>query len=246
VLAAAVSHAARFFRKLNPSRLIIDSEEIERTGADLRKESEVEFRARTLPSAATRYGVWWHEFASKVAWHLPPDAWQSIFNQYVIHSPDPSRSRNEWKLLMNCLSARLDFHSGKIFAEIPFFWRLDERSSLEGLIDLALFLPNPKRWFLLDWKTNQIQPQELEGLRAYYRPQIAGYWKAMGAMTNQPISAAIYSTVTGQLLLYDEKELTGEWERSRRLVAQQFGDQAEAGRRDKPNESFRQLEFEEW
>jgi ATP-dependent helicase/nuclease subunit A len=246
VLAAAAACAADHFCKLNPSRFIMVGDKIERTDADTRKEAEAEFRAQRLPSAATRYGVWWHEFVRKLAWNLQSDTWQAAFDQNVINSPDPGRSRNEWKLLMKCFSARADFHAGKTFAEMPFFWRFDERNSLEGVIDLALLLPDSKRWLLLDWKTNQIKPEELEGLCAYYRPQIATYWKAVGAMTNQPISAGIYSTVTGKLVFYEEKELTDEWKRLKTVIMQQFGTHAEDGGRDKPNEHFGQLEFGHW
>jgi ATP-dependent helicase/nuclease subunit A len=246
VLAAAATCAADFFRKLNPSRFIMVSEEIERSDAEIRKEAETEFRAQTLPSAATRYGVWWHEFVRKLTWNLQSDRWQAVFDQNVIQSPDPRRSRNEWKLLMKCFSAQPDFHAGKAFAEMPFFWRFDERSSLEGVIDLAVFLPDSKRWLLLDWKTNQIKPAELKDLCAYYRPQIATYWKAVGAMTNQPISAGIYSTVTGELVFYGETELTDEWKRLKTMVIQPFGTHTEDGGRDKPNERFRQLEFGAW
>ena len=245
-LAAAAMHAGDFFRKLNPSRFIIDGGEIEGTGADTRKEVEAEFRARTLPSAATRYGVWWHEFARNVAWNLQPDAWQVAFDQTVIHSPDPSRSRDEWKLLMKCFSARPDFYAGKAFAEMPFFWRFDERSSLEGVIDLAVWLPDLQQWLLLDWKTNQIKPEKLDELRVYYRPQIAAYWKAIAEMTKQPISAAIYSTATGQLIVYEQTELTHEWEHLKALVIQQFANQPNRDGRRKTNESFGQLEFGGW
>jgi hypothetical protein len=52
-------------------------------------------------------------------------------------------------------------------------------------------------------------------LGGHYRPQIAAYWKAVTAMTKQRVSAGIFSTATGQLVVYDQTELAKEWERLR-------------------------------
>jgi ATP-dependent exoDNAse (exonuclease V) beta subunit len=105
-----------------------------------------------------------------------------------------------------------------VHAEMPLFWRMDERGCLEGIVDLALFQPAEKRWFILDWKTNRIERDEVDKLRVTYRPQIAAYWKAVAEMTKQQVSAAIFSTATGQVIVYDEKELADEWERLRVLA----------------------------
>jgi ATP-dependent exoDNAse (exonuclease V) beta subunit len=102
---------------------------------------------------------------------------------------------------------------------MPFFLRMDEQKCLEGLIDVALFQPDEKKWFVLDWKTNRVERDELESLRAEYRPQIAAYWKAVTEMTKRPVSAGIYSTATGELIVYSENELTQEWERLSNLPA---------------------------
>ena len=101
---------------------------------------------------------------------------------------------------------------------MPFFWRMDEQKCLEGLIDAALFDSDEKKWFVLDWKTNRIEPDAIEKLRASYRPQIAAYWKAVAEMTKQPVSASIYSTATGKFIIYDPDELAREWERLRKLL----------------------------
>jgi ATP-dependent exoDNAse (exonuclease V) beta subunit len=90
---------------------------------------------------------------------------------------------------------------------------MGEHRSLEGMIDLALFRAEENRWFILDWKTNRIQRDEADKLRIHYRPQIAAYWMAVAEITKQPVTAAIYLTSTGQVLGYNEKELSEEWER---------------------------------
>src|SRR5262249_40682297 len=77
-------------------------------------------------------------------------------------------------------------------------------------------------WFILDWKTNRIDSDELDKLRVSYRPQIAAYWNAVTEMTRQTVAAGIYSTATGKVVGYDEKELTAEWDRLRNLQRDDF------------------------
>jgi ATP-dependent helicase/nuclease subunit A len=220
VLDVARSRGCEFFRQLNPSKLLTSHGEIERTDTESWKETELEFRARTVPSAATRYGVWWHECARNVPWNAQQSAWQRIFNENLERSPKPDRSRREWKLLSERLAARRDLFAGNILAEMPFLWRMNQHECLEGIVDLAVFDPWRKKWFLLDWKTNQIRPlpEEIGKLRLFYRPQMAAYWKAVSQMTGQPVSAAIYSTATGQFIFYDGEELAREWEQLRDLT----------------------------
>jgi ATP-dependent helicase/nuclease subunit A len=246
VFATAKSRAANFFRQLHPSSFIWEDADIERTGADAWKEAEIEFRAQTLPSAATRYGVWWHKFAQKMPWRSPLEDWRAAFEKNVLTSPDPARSKREWKLLSQYVSARRDFFSENIFAEMPFFWRMGESKCLEGIIDLALFHRAEKRWFVLDWKTNRIDTGEIDKLRAYYRPQIAAYWKAVMEMTNQAVGAGIYSTSTGQLVVYDEGELGDEWERLKAIATDEFAIEINRDERHQIRESFAQLEFRGW
>jgi ATP-dependent exoDNAse (exonuclease V) beta subunit len=102
---------------------------------------------------------------------------------------------------------------------MPFVWPMNEQNCLEGLIDLAVFHPAEKRWFILDWKTNRIRPlpDELDQLRIAYRPQITAYCKAVTEITKQPVGAGIYSTSTGKLIVYDEDELAKEWQRLKDL-----------------------------
>jgi ATP-dependent exoDNAse (exonuclease V) beta subunit len=245
VLGIATSRAADFFREIHPSNFISEAADIERTGAAW-KEAEIEFRAQTLPSPATRYGVWWHEFAQKIPWRLPPEDWRAAFEKNVLTSPDPARSKREWNLLNQHVSARRDFFGGNIFAEMPFFWRMDEGTCLEGIIDLVLFHPAEKKWFVLDWKTNRIERAEIGKLRADYRPQIAAYWKAVTELTKQQVGAGIYSTVTGELLAYDESELADEWARLKNIATDQFVVEINRDERDQIRQSNGQLEFGGW
>jgi ATP-dependent exoDNAse (exonuclease V) beta subunit len=120
------------------------------------------------------------------------------------------------------VSEHPEFFAGNTLAEMPFFWRIDGQNCLEGLIDLALFHPDEKEWFILDWKTNRIEPVEVDRLRVGYRPQIAAYWKAVTEMTRLTVAAGIYSTATGKVIAYDKKELAIEWDRLENLRPDHF------------------------
>jgi ATP-dependent exoDNAse (exonuclease V) beta subunit len=212
----ACRQAARFVHMIAPSKFA-QEQEIQPEATDAWIEIEPELRPPRVENAATRYGIWWHEFAQKIPWRSKRDAWQTAFEANLSDSPDPARSKREWKLLTKYASQHPEFFAPNIFAEMPFFWRMDERKCLEGLIDIALFLADENKWFVLDWKTNRIERDELERLRVEYLPQIAAYWKAVTEMTKRPVSAGIYSTATGELIVYDETQLAEEWERLRNL-----------------------------
>ena len=59
-------------------------------------------------------------------------------------------------------------------------------------------------------------------MRVEYRPQITAYWKVVMEMTKRPVSAGIYSTATGELIVYSENQLTEEWERLKTLRVDAF------------------------
>jgi ATP-dependent exoDNAse (exonuclease V) beta subunit len=101
---------------------------------------------------------------------------------------------------------------------------MDENRSLEGIVDLAFFDPGEKKWFILDWKTNRVTRDRIEILRVHYRPQIAAYWKAVREMTGALINAGIYSTSTGEFVVYGHDELVAEWERLRNLHKPDFAE----------------------
>jgi ATP-dependent helicase/nuclease subunit A len=207
--------AAQFVHIINPSKFPSGQETSPPERNDLWLEVEPELRPPRIENPATRYGIWWHEFAQNMSWYSSPQDWQVAFEQSVVISPDPARSKREWKLLSEYACRNPELFSGNIFAEMPFVWPVNEQNCLEGLIDLAVFHPAEKRWFILDWKTNRIRPlpDELDQLRIAYRPQITAYCKAVTEITKQPVGAGIYSTSTGKLIVYDEDELAKEWQR---------------------------------
>jgi ATP-dependent exoDNAse (exonuclease V) beta subunit len=99
---------------------------------------------------------------------------------------------------------------------------MNERSSLEGLIDLLLVDPAARRALLIDWKTNRIKRGEEERLRQQYKPQVTAYWKAVGEITGYEVEAGIFATATGEFIFFSASELEAEWARLRALPADQL------------------------
>jgi ATP-dependent exoDNAse (exonuclease V) beta subunit len=220
-LKLAKDRAAAFVRKFNPSGY---GEEIDQTQTDEIYEhaSLITVARSTRDTPATLYGRWWHDLMQRISWH-EETSWKQTFDEHQATSPAPKRSEGEWRLFLRCVKNDPDFSQILTltelvaFHEMPFFWRMDERTCLEGIIDLALFQPAEKEWFILDWKTNRIDPDKIDKLRASYRPQIAAYWKAVAEITQQEVCAAIYSTATGRFTVYSPDELAREWHRLRDL-----------------------------
>ena len=228
VVAEGSARGARFVRKWTPSRMARAGQPISATGADYWKETDPDLHPLTANSAATRYGIWWHEFAQHIPWTADAATQENVFQQFQSHSPDAARSRREWELLRE-QSAKGDSLPQELLAqpafwrrELPFLWPIDDATSVEGIIDLVVFERDRKRACLIDWKTNRIEPGEAEALRARYLPQIAAYSQAMNHLAGLEVRAAIYSTATGRFLLYTAPELTREWERLTRLPRLEF------------------------
>jgi ATP-dependent helicase/nuclease subunit A len=222
-LGKARKKAAKFIHALNPSSFGAGEEPPAESGADIR-DANVTLQLRATGDAATRYGVWWHDFIQQIPWNTDATSWESVFEANRPLSPDMARSTREWRLLRDRLSSSSDFRRFRdrqflVHPEMPFYWRMDEETSLEGIIDLAFFDPTARRWLIIDWKTNRVRREKIDILRAQYRAQIAAYWKAVTQMTPNGIGvdAGIYSTPTGEFIAYDPDELAREWERLKTL-----------------------------
>jgi ATP-dependent helicase/nuclease subunit A len=229
----AKDRAAAFVRKFNPSGY---DEGIDQAPTDEAYEqaSLITTARSTADTPATLYGRWWHDFMQRISWHNET-SWKQTFDEHQVTSPSPKRSESEWALFLQSLKNHPDF-SGILrrtelvaYQEMPFFWRMDEHRCLEGIVDLAFFDLGKKKWFILDWKTNRIAHDKIDILRRHYRPQIAAYWKAVAEMTGAPSRGGIYSTSTGELIIYDQDELAVEWERLRTLPPEDFTGEIEPG-----------------
>jgi PD-(D/E)XK nuclease superfamily protein len=206
----ATKRASEFVRKFTPSAL----------DPDVPVEIELTSRPNNL---ATLYGRWWHKFLERVDWKGGAEAAQKLFEQQLPSSPAPESAKKHWSVTRKNLFSdptimkfvardETQFHR-----EFPFSWRRNDRSVVEGLIDALMIDRANGRCLLLDWKTNDVSPSEVESFRARYRPQLTAYWKAVSEITRLGVEAGLFSTALGRLLLYSPDELKSEWSRLERL-----------------------------
>ena len=228
-----LKRAADYVRKLNPSR-VAGGRILPITGSDTWKETDPELRPLAVESAATRYGLWWHEFAQRIPWTADANTCTRIFDEHQLRSPDTARSRREWQRLQEHLNDSTDFRqkfasdSVLLHSEMPFLWPGEASKCVEGIVDLAIFDRAKREWLILDWKTNRISRDQTALLRKQYLPQLAAYWRAITQMTGMPVEARIYSSATGQFIAYQPDELVAEWERLRTLPLNELTREIEA------------------
>lgn len=223
VLARARARASDFIRKQNPS----DYEELPEPSPESAFRRTAPPARSTADNAATLYGSWWHTLFQHFPWTSRPQQWQSAFAAVQSSSPDPDRSAREWKFFANAApaSALAEYLARPAIVthtELPFLWRMNDQSCVEGVIDLLLVDPAAGRALLIDWKTNRIKTTEAESLQQRYRPQIAAYWKAVGEITGFEVEAGIFATATGKFMPYSANELEAEWTRLRALPPDQL------------------------
>jgi ATP-dependent exoDNAse (exonuclease V) beta subunit len=96
-------------------------------------------------------------------------------------------------------------------AEMPFLWRMNDSECVEGIIDLAIYDRQANTWWIIDWKTNRVESTKADWLKEHYEPQLAAYRAALRAITNASVRAAIYSTMTGLWMEYDNTALERRW-----------------------------------
>ena len=214
-LKRATKHASEFVRKITPSAL--DSE----VPADVRTRS----RFDTL---AILYGRWWHKFFQRLNWKGGIDSAQKLFEKQLPSSPNAKGAVKDWNATRRNLFSDVTIVSflasneTSFHAEFPFSWRMNDRTVLEGLIDAIMINRKSGKCLLLDWKTNDVSPGDVEILRQAYRPQLAAYWKAVMEITGLNVQAGLFSTALGRLLLYSAEELQMEWRRLEQLPPAQL------------------------
>src|SRR6266513_2128349 len=164
-LKRAAKRASEFVRKLTPSAL------------DVEVPAEVRTRSR-LDNLATLYGRWWHRFFERLDWKGGIDSAQKLFEKELPFSPDAMAAAKDWNATrQNLFSDENIAHflardETQFHHELPFCWRRNDRSVLEGLIDSLMIDRKAGRCLLLDWKTNSVSLGETESFRSRYRPQL--------------------------------------------------------------------------
>jgi ATP-dependent helicase/nuclease subunit A len=218
LLAQARTRASEFIRKQNPSHY----EELPEPPPESAVRRTAPAARSTPDNPATLYGSWWHTLFQHFPWTGGSPQWQSAFAAVQSTSPDVDRSAREWTLFTKAapgsvLAEYLARPAIITHTELPFLWRMNDRSCVEGVIDLLLVDPAAGRALLVDWKTNRVTAAEAAELQKQYRSQIAAYWKAVGEMTKLEVEAGIFATALGQFMPYEAAELAAEWERLRAL-----------------------------
>lgn len=221
---AAHKRGAEFVHKFNPSAY---DAEVARAAEDdhVRDAPPVAQQVRSrADSPATLYGRWWHSLFEAISWRDGVERADELFAAHQTNSPDPNRSATEWKLARQLFREPIFSQfarsaSAHAHPELPFVWSMTSRAAVEGVIDLLLVDEAERRALIVDWKTNRISAGGEQRLVDHYRPQLSAYWKAVAAITGLDVAAAIYSTATGTLLLYEESELSREWSRLAKLSA---------------------------
>ncbi|MDQ2658850.1 MAG: UvrD-helicase domain-containing protein [Verrucomicrobiota bacterium] len=218
--------ASKFVRKISPSGLAEAFAAETSTNVDGLK--PIRSRAGAFDNAATRYGHWWHQFLQRLNWQQTPAQWEPIFQTELRRLVNRRDVEQEWNFLREHAGSTSDFRkqigADKFIAhpELPFLLKLGETAALEGVIDLLLVAPDSRRALIVDWKTNQIDPEHLVTLRSKYRSQLTAYWQAVREITKFDVQASLYSTATGKLLIYTAEELEAEWSRLAKLPAEQM------------------------
>jgi len=224
-LKRATKRASEFVRKFTPSALDLD----------VPVEIELPSRPNNL---ATLYGRWWHKFLECVDWKRGVDAAQKLFEEQLPTSPAPESATKHWSVTRKNLfsdATMIKFvarDETQFHREFPFSWRRNDRSVVEGLIDALMIDSAGGRCLLLDWKTNDVSPSEVESFRARYRPQLTAYWKAVSEITRLEVEAGLFSTALGRLLLYSPDELKSEWSRLERLPPTDLSEEIRPDARD--------------
>src|SRR5262249_30082192 len=193
-------------------------------------DSEVPTDVRTRSRLGTLpilYGRWWHKFFQSLDWKGGIDSAQKLFEKELPTSPDKKSAIKDWNATRQNLfsdvtiAGFLASDETLFHAEFPFSWRKNDRSVLEGLIDSVIIDRKAGKCLLLDWKTNDVSPSDIEILRETYRPQLAAYWKAVMEITGLDVQAGLFSTALGRVLLYPAEALQRQGRRRKQLPTQQ-------------------------
>jgi len=146
-------------------------------------------------------------------------------------SPDQTSAAKDWQATRENLFTDTniaDFLANdatQFHRELPFSWRRNDQSVLEGFIDSLMINCETGRCLLLDWKTNDLSPKQMVDFRARYRPQLAAYWKVVSEITRLDVKAGLFSTSLGRFLVYPMGELQKEWRRLEQLPPAQLAEE---------------------
>jgi ATP-dependent helicase/nuclease subunit A len=153
-----------------------------------------------------RYGRWWHLWAEKFPWKTTPAEQEQYVQTIDADLPFAERAFKETSNFGRAAEIREIISTGEWFrSEIAFSFPMSDAQWMEGVIDLVVGSRSKEIW-IIDWKTNQKSPGELESefarsLRQKYLPQLESYRSVLEQGFNRKVSRLlIYSTVLARFV----------------------------------------------
>jgi ATP-dependent exoDNAse (exonuclease V) beta subunit len=164
----------------------------------------LEFDLET-PSGGVNYGLWWHETMQFFPWKSP-NAQEAFLQGRLADLPDEDgllgRGTAELKAWQACeFTKTLRTEGAHFLAELPFVFARDERSWVEGVVDLVVTTSAGERW-IVDWKTDRRLLHETDvematRLVETYGPQLRVYAEALAQACGKAVSRLVlFSTVS--------------------------------------------------
>lgn len=191
ILAELKLHLPEFPIKISPSELVIK---------EFYTYEEEITAAIDIPETAVDYGIWWHKMMEDMPWK-DRKKWDIYFKKHIPLCPYPERGENEWKnFLASELSEFLHKNSEYIFTEVPYLYQINRNLCSDGIIDLVVFSDNMSTILIIDWKTDELEDEQLASRIKEYTPQIRAYKDAIKFFVPETtyIKAMIYSTCSGR------------------------------------------------
>jgi ATP-dependent exoDNAse (exonuclease V) beta subunit len=177
----------------------------------LRHESSIDQSVPVKLSAgdeAIEYGVWWHETMEHMPWHgTEQEVTDHIECSLAIAAGQGMsiRAKNELACLRNSQAWKaLTAERWTLVTELAIFSPLETGTWIDGVMDLVMHdLVKGELW-VVDWKTNQRAPGEVDRallarLAGEYAPQLWAYGRSLqGLFSGHTVRLLVYSSILGE------------------------------------------------
>ena len=135
----------------------------------------------------------------RMPWEAGFDEWRIYLEKQLSGCLDIERGRCEaQKFLSSDLAQQLVCEEVVVRTEVPLFFKADDETAYDGSIDLLAYDQSASRWLVVDWKTDRLGNDGVDGLIECYGRQLLAYRD--GIKTCYPddeIVVMLYSTRSG-------------------------------------------------
>lgn len=161
------------------------------TGKEVKRPSELaggegrktEIAIETVPSAhaerAALFGTLMHEVLAEMDFKQPElalTAWRIAATEAGLDEREVKRGTDMLQRFARTKLFERIRNASEIHREMPFAFQRGEML-MEGVMDVVF--KEGDRWSLVDYKTDQIRPEEVAGQAEHYRPQLQAYGEAL-------------------------------------------------------------------